>query len=77
MIIEINKSVNKLNQVLGLKHQLPVPTKKSLQTTQYLNAAATATCLTLSTVFTSKTWLGLGVISAVSFVVTSIEKNKL
>lgn len=77
MIKEVNQACEKLNDTLGISIELPNPKKKALKMAAVCNLAVGAGLVTAGILFSSKSCVLLGGISAVSSVVLRKEsRNK-
>lgn len=75
MIKTINKRINKINRAIGLDLVIKEPSKEALTMNQWINAAATVTCVSLGIVYSSKVLLGLGALSAAGMAIVQLEKK--
>jgi hypothetical protein len=76
MIEKLNSTLGKVNDVVGIKMDIPKPTKSGLKLSRALSATLGLGCLTLGVISSSKILLALGTLGTVSTVVTTYEIKK-
>ena len=76
MIEKLNSTLGKVNDAVGIKMDIPKPTKSGLKLSWTLSATLGLGCLTLGVISSSKILLALGTLGIVSTVATTYEIKK-
>lgn len=76
MIEKLNSTLGRVNDVVGIKMDIPKPTKSGLKLSRALSATLGLGCITLGVISSSKILLALGTLGTVSTVVTTYEIKK-
>lgn len=76
MIEKLNSTLDKVNTLLGVKMDIPKPTKSGLKLSRVFSATLGIGGIALGTINSSKLLITLGTLGAVSTIVTTHELKK-